>query len=147
MVKRKECEIVHHPLSTPESREEWRKAIKTVRERERGMPRIKLNDVPIPRRFMLMGEIIEVEYTDDLIYKSDDVGHARYRENKIILQRNTETHPIPRAQIEHNFYHELMHFVFEKLNRSEMRSDEMLVDQIAGMLHQAQRTACYDEET
>ncbi len=104
---------------------------------------IKLNAVPIPKRFMLMGQVIEVEWDKALNHKDDSIGMAVYRENKILLQLGGELFPIPSEQTEQVFLHELIHWIFESLNRKDLKTDEVLVEQIANLVHQAFKTAEY----
>ena len=65
----------------------------------------------IPTKFKLLGQTITVEFQDDIAHFDDLVGCASYRKNKIILQPSTKQTPINKEKIEHNFLHELMHFI------------------------------------
>jgi len=100
----------------------------------------------IPKSFNLFGETITVR----IIPKAIDgegtqqlVGLAKYCENEIVLA----THdiygtPIAKKNIEQSFFHELMHFIFDKV-APDMRSNEELVDLTAALLHQMFITAKY----
>ena len=63
-----------------------------------------------------------------------------YRENKIKLQKKSGTVRFNDEQLEHTFFHELIHFIFYFLGEGELGSNEKLVDTISGLLHQAIRT-------
>lgn len=95
----------------------------------------------IPKRFDLMGTTIEVEYNFDMMLDNDEVGQANYRRNKIFIAPNTSTFKMTREQVEHVFLHELTHWIFNRLNRSELQKDEELVDMVAELLHQTLKTA------
>jgi hypothetical protein len=96
--------------------------------------------IKIPKQLKLMGQTIKVIYEEGLLKRADSVGHARYRENTIALQKSTGAYPLTDEQIEENFFHELLHFIFFKLDETEMMSNEKLITQISGLLHQALRT-------
>lgn len=101
----------------------------------------------IPKSFQLMGQTITTEWQDGLIQRSDATGLACYRDNKILLQKNTDGTKIPDEYIEETFFHELMHFIANQLGESELRGNEKLIGQIAGLLHQSFKTAIYDVDT
>lgn len=98
----------------------------------------------IPKRFDLMGTTIEVEYNADMMFDGDAMGQANYRRNKIFIAPNTSTFKMTREQVEHVFLHELTHWIFRQLNRTELQKDEELVDMFAGLLHQTIKTASGD---
>ena len=104
---------------------------------------IKLNVVPIPKRFMLMGQMIEVEWDELLHHNEDSLGMAVYSENKVLLQPSIKGQPTVKDQMEEVFLHELFHWVFKLLGRRDLRTDETLVEQIANLVHQAYKTAEY----
>lgn len=90
----------------------------------------------IPKQFKLFGQTITVEYTNKLVTDNDSVGHAVYRENKIILQKATEGIPRAKEMIEQTFFHELFHLVFNFIGESELRDNEKLIDVISALFHQ-----------
>jgi predicted SprT family Zn-dependent metalloprotease len=96
--------------------------------------------IKIPEKLKLMGQTIRVVHEDGLVTRCDAVGHARYRENTIALQKSTEGYNLSDEQIEETFLHELIHFVFYKLGERELMENEKLIDGMAGLLHQALRT-------
>lgn len=95
----------------------------------------------IPKRFDLMGTTIEVEYNSDMMLDNDAMGQANYRRNKIFIAPNTSTFKMTQEQVEHVFLHELTHWIFRQLNKSELQKDEELVDMFAELLHQTLKTA------
>lgn len=98
----------------------------------------------IPKRFKLMGHTIEVEFDPSLQFRENCSGEARYRTKKILMAPSTEHHPRIQSDIEHTFYHELIHWIFHELNEYELRDNEKLVDTVAALLHQAHATMEYD---
>ena len=63
--------------------------------------------------------------------------------NLIRIQPSNSTSPLPQDKVEHVFFHELLHAIFYKLGRNQLKDDEELVEQMAGLLHQAFKTAEY----
>ena len=103
----------------------------------------------IPTKFKLLGQTITVEFQDDITYFEDVVAWAKYRQNKIILQPSTKQTPIVREKIEHNFLHELVHFILYYTSgdvevEGPLHKDEHFVDRLAGFLHQALTTMEYE---
>jgi predicted SprT family Zn-dependent metalloprotease len=104
----------------------------------------------IPKRFRLMGQVIEVTRREsDFIESSDRVAFASYRTNEI--QLNPMMSYKSASQDEHAFLHELMHFIFFysgaacKGKTKWIHQDEDFVDLSANLLHQALTTMEYDE--
>jgi hypothetical protein len=92
--------------------------------------------VKIPEQIQLMGQTIDIEWDTQLVHEHDALGLAEYRMRKIKLQPSTEVYPVPRQVIEQAYLHEVVHCIFHALGEDEMRSDEKLVDGIAGLLYQ-----------
>lgn len=95
----------------------------------------------VPKKFELMGTTIELEYNADMMLDNDAMGQANYRRNKIFIAPNTVTFKMSKEQLEHVFLHELVHWIFRQLNRTELQKDEELVDMFADLLHQAIKSA------
>jgi hypothetical protein len=91
----------------------------------------------IPKRFMLFGQTIHVEFDPELLHRDDARGMASYRNNKILLQPSGEHNPVPPPCVEQVFCHELMHYLFHAAGYPEDRSDETKVDRLSNLLHQA----------
>ena len=104
---------------------------------------IKLNTIQIPKRFMLMGEEYTVQIVPELVFTDGDKGSLEWDLNIIRLQPSNPASPLPQDKVEHVFFHELLHAIFYQLGRAELRKDEELVEQMAGLLHQAFKTAEY----
>ena len=102
-----------------------------------------MNTIKIPKEFQIFGETITVESNDALTYKEGLKGMTLYRENRIVLQLNNEGASIPQDSIEQTFFHEMLHFVLDKIKEDELREDEKLVDLISSALHQVFKTAKY----
>lgn len=101
----------------------------------------------IPKKFKLHGKTITVEFDPALQHNESVHGWAKYRENKIVLQPPTDSAPITREALEHNFMHELVHHVLYSIGEDSfdppLHSREFLVDRISALLHQALITAEY----
>ncbi len=97
----------------------------------------------IPKSIELMGETIKIKFVDTLTKSDDAVGMAKFRENIIELQRDSKVYPRNNEQITKTFFHELTHWIFFKLKKKDLNDDEELVDSIADLLAQAQKTAKY----
>jgi len=102
----------------------------------------------IPKSFNIMGQTIEVKYDPQLTNRSDHTGEAHYRYNQIILQ-GAEGYPgRPISQIEQTFMHELVHFILyygDCTDTKDLFKNELVVDRIAMLLHQAFTTMEYEE--
>lgn len=107
--------------------------------------------LPIPNRFKLLGQTIEVKYNPKLLTENDFQGAASYRRNEIEIMPDSEANPRRQDQIEHTFCHELMHHIlfyagctYRGNNPDNMHQDERFVDTVAGLLHQALTTQEFD---
>lgn len=97
----------------------------------------------IPSSFYLFGQKIAVEWVDALIDGEDCTGLSVYRRNVIQLQKSNSGIIRSASQLESTFLHELVHYIFFMLGKDDLRKDEVLVDTIAKLLHQAMTTAEY----
>ena len=88
-----------------------------------------------------MGTKIEVVEDVNILQNDDVQGLAVYRLDKIKIAPNTPSYFISQDQKEHIFLHELMHWIFYKLNKDDLRKDEDLVDMVSDLLHQAIKSA------
>lgn len=107
-----------------------------------------MNKIKIPKKFMLGGKTITIVFDENLLRDSDWVGLADYRQNKIKLQPDTPSSKIPPDSMEHNFFHELMHWVLYMAsqqggNKEYLHKNENLVELCATFLYQALKTAEY----
>jgi hypothetical protein len=98
----------------------------------------------IPKRFKLYGQTINVGWDAKLLHSDDARGMAQYRDNKITLQSSGEHNPHPDTHTEQAFCHELTHYLFHLAGYPEDRADEIKVDRIAQLLHQALTTMEYE---
>lgn len=105
--------------------------------------------VKIPTKFKLFGMTIHVHYDPKLLFEDGSHGQAKFKTMEIILQSPTEGAPINQKLVEHSFFHELVHHIFDLAGddniQPSLSSREYLVDRVAGLLHQAFATAEYDE--
>jgi len=95
----------------------------------------------IPKSFKLFGHTITVEYQSDLYFTSDCLGRTDYRTYKIILQPSLNTYPISQELQEQIFMHEVLHWIFFFLGEDNLRDNENLIDLIANMLVQVDKSS------
>lgn len=94
----------------------------------------------IPKSFELFSQKITVEFKDGLYCDGECFGKAYPDQNKIILHGKGEK--LPDGKIEQAFLHELVHLILYNVEPDIWRN-ERIVDNIAGFLHQALKTAKY----
>jgi hypothetical protein len=95
----------------------------------------------IPTKFQVMGCTVEVQIrsAEEWGYEDGVVGIYDPMRHKIqLLQADLQ-------MMEHAYFHELVHCVLHTLGREKLSSDEQLVDTVAGLLHQAMKTAVYNK--
>jgi predicted SprT family Zn-dependent metalloprotease len=101
----------------------------------------------IPIRFKLLGHTINVEYDKRMDFNEGATGMAHYRTKKIRLQPHSEEHPVLQSDLEQIFIHELLHHCFSTIEEHKLCKDEILVNRLAGVLHQAITTMEYDTDS
>jgi hypothetical protein len=104
---------------------------------------VKLNPIPIPKRFMLHGQEIKVQEDISLGSLQGNRGECRYGYNEIRLLPRSDADPQPQAKIEQAFFHELYHMILEHAERDDLSKNEEHVNLVAELLHQAFATAEY----
>lgn len=107
------------------------------------LSKAKLLTLKIPKSFKLHGRTITIEFDSNMVAREDNLGMANYRSDKIILQPTTDGRTIPPLQIEENFWHELVHWLFHCAGVQEQ--NEQIVDVMGGLLHQAITSMEYDD--
>ena len=101
----------------------------------------------IPKSFKLLGHTIIVEEDIGLTTRTDNTGEAHFRHNKIILQPLDGYKDRPISRLEQVFVHELVHFIlyFSECEKTKgLTHNELVVDRIASLLHQALSTMEYE---
>ena len=106
----------------------------------------------IPKRFKIFGTTIEVIFREDMVQLNDSLAHAKYRFNEIEIQADTNGVKRKKEQLERSFIHEVIHWMFYEIGDyivegQKLREDEVLVDLLAGALHQILTTAEYEEDS
>jgi hypothetical protein len=96
----------------------------------------------IPSSFKLAGQTISVVLDSELHTNCKILGQAVYAKQQILL----DSGKCSQEQMEQNFIHELLHWVFFIMNEDELRNNEKIIDLTAHMLHQAVKTLTYDNE-
>ena len=98
----------------------------------------------VPSAFQLFGQRITVKRVANLVSSHSAVGEARLASNEIFLQENVDGLRVPETQIAQTFFHELLHFCFGFIGQTELEKDEVLVDNLAQLLHQAMTSMEYE---
>lgn len=114
-----------------------------AKQKERKAIGIPLNDIPIPKRFMLGGIWIDVEVTEDLVHKDNAFGQANFNDNKIKIQPSVQGLPRSIQDIERTFFHELMHFLCHMAGEYDLRDNEQKIDVFSRLLHQALKMSVF----
>ena len=96
----------------------------------------------IPNQLKLAGQTITIVKDPQLYETRKIVGEALYSKQQILLDSGTCTE----EQMQQNFLHELMHWVFFIMNEDTLRNNEKIVDLVAHFLHQAHVTCTYDDK-
>ena len=86
---------------------------------------------------MLMGSTITVAYDPSIMQENDLRGSAVFRMNQIRIAPDSPCYKMTTEYQERTFIHELLHFIFEKLKRNDLRDDEKLIDTMADLLYQS----------
>lgn len=141
--------IKYHPGKPKIDRRKIKKAVQAVtrlakKETDRALG-VPMNEIPIPRRFMLGGIWVSVEMVDDLVHKDNAFGQALFNDNKIKIQLNNQGITRETQDMERTFFHELAHFLFHMAGEYEYRDNETKIDVFSRLLHQAMKTAVFDE--
>ena len=89
----------------------------------------------VPSSFELLSHTIEVGYSPALDY-AGEYGSSIYHTNKICLGQE----PVPDSVLHHTFCHELVHFLLHYAGRDDLAEDEVLVDNLGGLLAQYEAT-------
>ena len=89
----------------------------------------------VPSSFKLYNHTIRVK-ENPAATDCNSYGVAEYPKNLIRLY----THEVDSTVVEHAFYHELIHFLLHYAGRSDLASDEVLVDTLGGLLAQYELT-------
>lgn len=100
----------------------------------------------IPKRFKLMGRVINVDYDKKLIHEDDRRGASVFRENRVKLQSSSKEYPIVKSDLEQSFLHELVHWILYLSEEHKLNHNEKFVEMFSGLLHQALITMEYDNE-
>ena len=101
----------------------------------------------IPKSFKLYDHEIKVVLKDTVKDYDDPekelFGFADWINNEIHLATKDNGKTMPKTQVGHSFYHELVHHILYKMGEHKLNKKEKFVDQLAGLLHQAFSTAKY----
>jgi len=99
----------------------------------------------IPSGIQLMCRPIDVVFESDLVDKRNMRGGARYRVNQIAIQADAP--PAVGMPYDHQvetYFHEVVHWIFNLLEREDLNEDEKLIEQMGKLLAQAALTARYE---
>ena len=102
-------------------------------------------DYKIPESFELFGRTYKVIFDDEKCRRAEAYGLADYTKGVIYLQKinayGDENVNLDPDLIYQTFIHEKIHLMLECLNKDDLSNDEELIDSLAGLFHQAEKTA------
>ena len=104
-----------------------------------------MSQFKIPKSIRLMGRVITTKIVQDLASREDLIGEARYREDVINLQAINSGNHVTITKQEECFIHELVHWIFNEMGETKLRSDEKFVGLFSKLLYQALSTAKYED--
>ena len=92
----------------------------------------------IPKELSIMGCTVTVEILSDEEWQHEGaVGLYDPSRLSIKLLKTSQ------QLMEHTYFHELVHCILHTIGRTKLSDDEELVDMVAGLFHQAMKTAVY----
>ena len=97
----------------------------------------------IPRSFQLLGHTIEVEFRSDLFVEMGRYGHAIFHEDKIAIQKPSDTVKFTIPFIRGIFYHELFHFVTIYSTQPELTENETYMTSIGELFAQFDKSKSF----
>ena len=107
----------------------------------------RITEKRIPKSLELMGHVISVEFDRNLTAVEGMHGLAKYAERKIVLQSCEGD--LAQSTVEQVFWHELTHHILELALEDDinppMHTREGLVDRVGSLLHQAMKSAVYED--
>lgn len=91
----------------------------------------------LPTSFQLINRKFSVEAMDaDVANIAEVKGTCNSGEGRILVNLDNDN----REDVEHTFYHELFHALFDSAGRPDLSKDEDLVDLMGALLHQYLQT-------
>jgi len=97
----------------------------------------------IPKSFKLFGSTITVEFDNDKCEAERAYGIVIYKRNIIKLQDKAHGEKIANEEIEASYYHEILHFILNRLGYDDLNDDEKFVKQVSKALQQCLTTQEY----
>lgn len=94
----------------------------------------------IPKSFKLFGSTIIVKFDNDKCADDSSYAFARYKANQIFLADFVNGNKINYNEIEASYYHEMFHFILNRLGYDDLNDDEKFVKQISKALQQCLST-------
>lgn len=86
----------------------------------------------IPKSIQLMGKTIKVKENAKSVRNRNNFGEADLNNLTIKISGKYS-----RVQVEHTFFHELVHQILWVMQEEELNANEKFVDMLGGLLHQA----------
>jgi hypothetical protein len=97
----------------------------------------------IPKSFKLFSSTINIKFDNEKCQIEDLLGECNLDDKLIVLSNSKNFKPLPEDTIIDTFYHEKVHMLLKALNRRELSSDEIFVDNLAMLLRQSDETTIY----
>jgi len=96
----------------------------------------------LPTKLQLIDRDITVLTSSTLLSNESRIGEARYLDGTILIDITQDPEAVKQA-----YWHEKIHFCFDVIGLPELRDNEEIVDLLARVLHQAEKTEVYSDES
>ena len=100
-------------------------------------------NMKIPKSFKLFGSTITVEFDNDKCDQDESYGLVKFKSNKMFLSDFAQGFKIDLNEIESSYYHEMLHFILNRLGYDDLNDDEKFVKQVSKALQQCLTTQEY----
>ncbi len=95
----------------------------------------------IPKQYQVMGQTVEIKITDDLSNDQGATGICKFMRGVIEIQKKTPAFSTDYISI--TLKHEIVHSWLSSLGYVELNANEKLVDELASVWHQYEKTRTY----
>ena len=92
--------------------------------------------VKIPDKVKVIGKYYNVVHEDNLFTVNGNYGETRYNKAEIAVQKIVDGANFPTQEIDHTFFHELIHAILREIGEKELNDNERFVDTFSNVLYQ-----------
>lgn len=100
----------------------------------------RMKKLEIPKTFTLGGSEYSVEFVHDTPLRENPVAQINLPTGKVYISTVYKGNKCSSDYMEASFYHELIHGILDTLGKHELSDDEGLVEGMANLLHQYNKT-------